>query len=397
MRKMIGIACCLLFVASLAAASGRPRIQNLRVMTRNQYLGADLTPVILAQTPAAFLAAAQAALAQIAANDFPRRSQALAQEVWLYRPEVIGLQEVFAFSVNGQFPGPPFVDHLAATLASLASLGQVYSVAASVEHLDVTLPIDATGDGIPELVRVLDRDVILVRQGVSFSKLAGNFGAGGLCGVPIPNPAPVPPFPAALQSSVSEDGCNFTALAQVNSPVGPIVVQRGFVGVDVSVGGRDYRVIDTHLEVRSPDPTNPASAIIQFLQSVELVGTLQVTTPPNRALVALGDFNSSPLDVPLGPIVPPYQVIAGSGYADAWNQNALGFFDPAGLTCCQQSDLANPVSQHSERIDLVFVKQGPATLPNFSWVTGRPLWPLVTPPFWASDHGGVVSWLRFLP
>ncbi len=400
LRKTIGIAGCLVFAASLAAAHPPqpvPRPDQIRVMTRNQYLGADLTPVILAQTPAEFFAAAQAALAQIAANDFPYRAQALAREVRNTQPDVIGLQEVFAFSLNGQFPGPPFVDHLQTTLDALASLGQPYQVAASVQHLDVSLPIDVTGDGAPELVRVLDRDVILVRSGISATKLAGSFLAGGLCGVPIPNPAPVPPFPAVLQSTDSEDGCNYAVLAQVNSPVGPIVIQRGFVGVDVRVRGRDYRVVDTHLEVRSPDPTNPASAIIQFLQSVELVGTLQVTTPAGRTLVALGDFNSAPVDTPLGPIVPPYQVIAGSGYTDAWDVNRIAFFDPEGFSCCEQSDLANSVSQHSERIDLVFVKDAPASLASFAFVTGRlPLLPLSTPPNWASDHGGVAAWLRFL-
>lgn len=400
MRKTIGIASGLVFAASLAGAhpphpAARP--DNLRVMTRNQYLGADLTPVILAQTPADFFAAARSALAQIAANDFPYRAQALAREVRNQFPDVIGLQEVFAFSLNARFPGPPFVDHLQTTLDALASLGQHYQVAATVQHLDVSLPIDVTGDGAPELVRVLDRDVILVRRGVYATKLAGDFAAGGLCGVPIPNPAPVPPLPVVLQSTPSEDGCNYTALAQVNSPVGPIVVERGFVGVDLRVRGRDYRVVDTHLEVRSPDPTNPASAIIQSLQSVELVGTLQVTTPPGRTLVALGDFNSSPLDLPLGPIVPPYQVIASSGYTDAWDRNRLAIFDPEGFSCCEASDLANSVSQHSERIDLIFVKDAPASFASFARVTGlRPLLPLSIPPNWASDHGGVAGRLRFL-
>jgi endonuclease/exonuclease/phosphatase family metal-dependent hydrolase len=409
MHKTIGFAGALLFAAAQVAAippipfpghppNPVPAADNLRVMTRNQYLGADLTPVILAQTPAEFLAAAQAALAQIAANDFPTRSDALAREVRNTRPDVIGLQEVFAFSVNGQFPGPPFVDHLQTTLDSLAEIGEPYTVAARVEHLDVTLPIDVTGDNVPELIRVLDRDVILVRRGVPAQALAGNFLAGGLCGVPIPNPAPVPPFPPVLQSTVSEDGCNYTALAQVSSPVGPIVVQRGFVGVDVRVRGRDYRVIDTHLEVRTPAPGNPASAIIQSLQSVELVGTLQVTTPPGRTLVALGDFNSSPVDLPLGPIVPPYQVIAGSGYTDVWDVNRLSVLNPDGFTCCQASDLANTVSEVDERIDLVFVKDAPASLTSFARVTGqRQLPPLDVPPNWASDHFGVAARLRFLP
>ena len=64
--------------------------------------------MILAQTPEAFIQAATAALRQIAANDFPRRAKALAKEVLLTHPDVIGLQEVFDFELNGQNSGPAF-------------------------------------------------------------------------------------------------------------------------------------------------------------------------------------------------------------------------------------------------------------------------------------------------
>jgi endonuclease/exonuclease/phosphatase family metal-dependent hydrolase len=198
-----------------------------------------------------------------------------------------------------------------------------------------------------------------------------------------------------LQSTPSQDGCTYTVVAQVDSPVGTITVKRGFLGVDVRVAGKTYRVVNTHLEVRQPDPTNPGSAIIQFLQSVELAETLAATTPAGRTLITLGDFNSSPLDPPLGPIVPPYQVLVGSSFADAWDTNALAIFDPDGFTCCQQSDLANASSLLSERIDLIFVRDAGSFQP-LALVTGRvPLFPLATPPHWASDHGGVFGTLIF--
>jgi endonuclease/exonuclease/phosphatase family metal-dependent hydrolase len=352
-----------------------------------------LTPVVLAQTQQDFLAAAKTALTQIAANKFPRRAIGLAREAFLTQPDVIGLQEVFNFTVNGLNPGPPFVDHLQATRDALAAFGLNYVVAASVNHLDVTVPLDVNGDMIPDLVRALDRDVILVRAGLSYTTLGGSV-PDGLCGVMIPNPAPVPPLPPILQSAPSEDGCTYSVVAVVNSPVGTITVERGFLGIDVTVGEKTYRVVNTHLEVRQPDPTNPSSAIIQFVQSVELAGTLQATTPPGRTLILLGDFNSSPLHTPIGSIVPPYQVLTGTGLADVWTTNALGFLDPNGFTCCQQEDLANTTSLLDERIDLIFVGNSGAFLP-FALVTGRvPLFSL-TPPRWASDHGGVFSTLIF--
>jgi hypothetical protein len=394
MNRIIRFIASVLFCSVVpAAAFGGTDV--IKVMTRNEYLGADLTPVILAQTPQEFVAAATAALTQIAANDFPRRAEGLAREVFLTRPDVIGLQEVFNFTVNSFNAGPPFVDHLQVTLNKLSALGLHYVVAATVEHLDFTLPLDVNGDGIADFVRVLDRDVILVRRGVSYMPLQGNVLNGGLCGVSIPNPAPISPLPASLQSAVSQDGCSYTVVGMVNSPVGSITVKRGFVGVDVRLSGKTFRVVNTHLEVVQPDPTNPNSTIIQFLQSVELAGTLQATTPANRTLILLGDFNSSPSHTPIGPIVPPYRVLAGTGFADIWKANPLAQLDPDGFTCCNLSDLSNAKSLLTERIDLIFVREPGHFLP-LAVVTGRlPLFPLFRPPFWASDHGGVFGTLVF--
>lgn len=394
-KRLIGIALCVALFGVAIPAEAWASADGIKVMTRNEYLGADLAPVVTAQTPEEFLAAATAALTQVAANNFPRRAQGLAREVLLTRPDVIALQEVFDFSLNGRHAGPPFVDHLQATLDALAAVGLHYVVAGSVEHLDVTLPIDVNGDTIPDSVRMLDRDVILVRAGLAYEALGGDYQSGGLCGVPVPNPAPVSPFPEILQSSMSQDGCNFTVIALVNSPVGPIAVKRGFLGVDVQVEGKDFRVVDAHLEEKQPDPTNPNSAIIQFLQSVELVGTLQATTPAGRNLIVAGDFNSSPVDLPLGPIVPPYQLMVGSGFADAWIANPLRRFDRGGFTCCQEPDLSNRASELDERIDHLFTRSS-KPMRSLAFVTGRlPLFRLDTPPYWASDHGGVFGELFF--
>ena len=362
---------------------------RVKVMTRNQYLGADLTALILAQSPQEFVDAAKDALAIVAANDFPRRAKRLAAEVAFTRPDLIGLQEVYHFSVNGQSPGPPFVDHLHETMKALENKGQHYIVAATLENLDITVPIQGIGN-----VRVLDRDVILVRKGIDFTPLGGNFLDGGLCGLPIPNPAFGLFGPEQLISTPSQEGCNYTIMAGVDSPVGPIRIERGFVGVDVTVRGQLYRFVNTHLEQRQPDPTNPDSIILQFLQSVELVGSLLHTTPPDRKLILLGDFNSDPEDLQQGAIIPPYQVITGSGFADIWDINPWTRFDPDGYTCCEFEDLSNIPSDQYERIDIVFVRDEPSSARAF--VTGQlPIFPLSQQPSWASDHGGVFGKLVF--
>ena len=118
---------------------------TVKVMTRNQYLGADLSPLLLAKTKEDVIAAVMTALEQIAANAFPLRARRLAAEVALTRPDLIGLQEVYNFTLEGSNFGPPFVDHLTETLEALAAKGQNYEVAATVENLDITIPIEGIG------------------------------------------------------------------------------------------------------------------------------------------------------------------------------------------------------------------------------------------------------------
>jgi endonuclease/exonuclease/phosphatase family metal-dependent hydrolase len=394
MKRLFGLALGGLVVLAVFCTPAFANGDIVKVMTQNQYLGADLAPLQLAQTPEEFIAAGAAALAQAAANNFPLRAQRFATEVALTAPDLIGLQEVLDFKLNGVNVGPPFVDHLSETLNALAAKGQSYVVAATVVNLNITIPFDVDGDGAQDLVGVVEREVILARKGVTFTKLAGDFTTGGLCGFPILNPIPAPPFPAMLQSVPSADGCNYTIVAQVNSPLGPITFERGFVGVDATVRGKKYRFVNTHLDIRQLDPTNPSSAIFQSLQSVELVATLQALTPADRTLILLGDFNSSPEHAPIGPIIPPYQIIADAGFADVWDKNPLRFFNPGGFTCCQLADLSNTMSLLNERVDIIFVS-GASFLP-LALITGRvPIFPLSQPPNWASDHAGVFGHLTF--
>ena len=292
---------------------------TVKVWTQNLYIGADLTPVIATQSSDEFFAAAKATLEKIAANFFPLRAQRLATEIALYEPDLIALQEVEDISVGGMHPGPPFVDYLQSLRNALALRGQHYDVAAVVENLNLPVPIDLTGDEDPELVRVIDRDVILVRHDVTVNSIL-NFGCTD------------PP----------EQGCNYSAKASVDTPLGlTIDIVRGFVGVDVTVRGKRVFFVTTHLEQRILSPDFPASAFIQPAQAVELVGVLDALSNENPGvpLILAGDFNSSPEDVKTDGIIPPYLQISGSGFTDAWTKNPLALLDPKGLTCCQDAEL----------------------------------------------------------
>ena len=374
MKRLFGLvlACGMLFAGIFCAPAGAD--DTVKVWTQNLYLGADLTPVIEATTPGEFYDAATAVLEQMGANLFPLRAQRLATEIALYAPDLIALQEVEDISVDTTHPGPPFVDYLQSLLNALSLRGQHYDVAAVVENLNLPAPIDLTGDAVQETIRVIDRDVILVRQGITVNSIL-NFDC----------------------TDPSEQGCNYRAKASVDTPLGlPIDIVRGFVGVDVTVRGKRVFFVTTHLEQRILSPDFPESAFIQPAQAEELVGVLDDLSNDNPGvpLILAGDFNSSPEDVKTDVIVPPYLQISGSGFTDAWTKNPLALLDPKGLTCCQDPELDNRTSHLYERIDIVFVRNSRFT--PWEFVTTRvPIFPLWLAPNWGSDHGGVFARLNF--
>jgi len=136
--------------------------EEIRVMSRNLFLGAEIQQIASANTIEEFLSGAQKALEQVAANDFTERANALAAEIVEKKPHLIGLQEVYNFTVNG-FNGPlPFRDYLTDLLDALEARNAGYRLAAEVKNLDITLSIPGVG-----LVGIIDYDVILARGDVN--------------------------------------------------------------------------------------------------------------------------------------------------------------------------------------------------------------------------------------
>ncbi|MFO1392536.1 MAG: hypothetical protein U1F09_02050 [Steroidobacteraceae bacterium] len=388
----------LLFASLLAltgAANAGPPSQ-IDVMTQNQYLGADLVPIVQAGAavpfdPVAFNAAVVNALAQVAANLPEQRYQALGREILFRHPEVVGLQEVFEFSCTPPPAGDPnlppgngcnfgpiagaFNDHLQGTLDATYGM---YVAKAVVQNLNITLPIVTPVGGA--YVTVVDRDAILVRRDVAKSASVVPYGAS--CAYP------------------SVDGCNYDIVAETTIAGQTVRIERGFVGIDLRVGKSAYRVVNTHLEVRDPDPGNPASQYFQAMQAYQLAQTVSQGLTGQK-LIVVGDFNSAPVDMPYGPIVPPYMQFAAAGFTDAWTMRPgamQGQGAPlVGYSCCQLEDLSNKSSMLYERIDLVWSLTKPSkvldarligTTPAFkTWPPGQGVWP--------SDHAAVAATLRY--
>jgi hypothetical protein len=388
----------LLGAASLSAAA------EIDVMTQNQYLGADLTPVLDAATalpfdPQAFNAAVVEALGKIAATRPAERARALAAEIAQRNPDVVGLQEAYKFECLPQ-PGYPggagigcddpaikgaFADQLLNTAAALRGK---YVVAGKVTNLQVAaLPFAV--NGYPAVLALADRDAILVRKGLAAS--AVNFAPLGACTKP------------------SDQGCNFlTAPPPLSTPLGSIAIERGFLAVDVTVKGRAYRVFNTHLEQRLLAPTLPETRLLQVGQAYELLGTALGTWDGTKTVVVVGDFNSAPVDTipvppypptlpwaPALPVLPPYQVFVGTGFTDAWTMRPHA---DAGPSCCQAEDLTNRQSALYERIDMIFSLTRPSHVLDMK-LLGNTMGDKTRPPgnggLWPSDHAAAAAKLQF--
>jgi endonuclease/exonuclease/phosphatase family metal-dependent hydrolase len=149
--------------------------------------------------------------------------------------------------------------------------------------------------------------------------------------------------------------------------VGPVQATRGYNALDARVGKVRFHFVNTHLEAYSPD--------VRLAQAKELVaGPLK----SKLRTVLVGDLNSGP-DLTQAADRPPYQAIAHAGFKPERT---------AKDSCCFGDTLNTGGWDH-----------------NVDWIMARPKVKLVRSVLTGaettaaglhpSDHGGVVSTLRF--
>ena len=83
-------------------------------MTRNLYLGADLTPGDRRRKPRTSWSQPTAQiLREVTANNFPTRAEGLADEILEQKPDLVGLQEVALWRTAPPTPAgtAPTLDH----------------------------------------------------------------------------------------------------------------------------------------------------------------------------------------------------------------------------------------------------------------------------------------------
>lgn len=337
------------------------------VTTRNIYLGANLTPAIVAPTLPEFVAANGQILREVTQNDFPTRAKGLAAEILSTQPDLVGLQEVALWrtappSLTPVLTGVPSAstvryDYLAELLAELNRGPDRYEVVVVQEEFDLEAPADengVAGDGPNPAIadaeingRLTMRDVILRRLGA---------------GVHTMNP----------------QSANFATNLVVPVAGVPVTVKRGWTATDAKVRGSGwFRFVNTHLEAFQP--------LIRAAQAAELVAPTGPATG-QLPVVLVGDLNSDD-DTVEGADRLAYETLLAAGFVNRSTD------DP--LSCCLDSSLlaegaGGSVADFDHQVDHVLTDEPRIDLLR-GVVTG--LFPVNG--FWNSDHAGVTSALSF--
>jgi endonuclease/exonuclease/phosphatase family metal-dependent hydrolase len=323
---------------------------ELRVMTRNLYVGADVDRVIAGEE-----GALQAVMDQLFSTSYTDRARGLANEIFSARPHLIGIQE--ASYIAGLIPGvgPIQMDYVVILRQILASYGLVYNEFRSNENVNVTMPLGGT-----DYIQLVDYDAILVRNDVETS-----------------------------------DYFTKNYLANFSVPLTPTIllpINRSFSAITAKVGKKSYRFVNTHLE---PVPDYMPDLIeVQMGQAQELLGYLQSETLP---VIVVGDFNTEAT----GAAGETYNMIVNNGYVDVWTRN-LRRRNRHGFTASHDKDLRNTTVTLDQRIDLIFVRSNVGFCgwhvigPVYAWVVGDELHDRVNilgteEWIWPSDHAGVVA------
>ena len=262
--------------ASAGPAKSKAPADALDVMTQNQYLGADIAPLIGAIDTDGFNAAVVKALEQISDNRTVARVTRLAGQISDRGPHLVGLQEVWKFTCIPAVPelaGYPcndpaiagaFNDHLAITTGAL---GASYTVAAIVQNFTIESYDCVSGYSI----LLQWRAGLPAGHGPRRDPGACRRRRGALCVSRAPSTPGQPP-----RNNVSVDGCNYV----IDLPLGALgSVRRGFVAVDATVGSALYRFVNTHLEVEAG---GPIPGEIQAAQAYQLLDTVTGVPAPGR-------------------------------------------------------------------------------------------------------------------
>lgn len=342
-------------VAALLVGTGPAMGQTLpgigTVMTYNVNEGSDFLQVLSATSVDEFLSGVGQIVQQVQGTNPPERMQAVAKQILSVQPDLVSLQEVDQWYTGAFDPiagtcGPQTLqyDMLESLLAALAAGGGHYQVAVKVTQYAFPPTPGLVPPSTYICAAVNDYNVILARTDL----------------------------PSWVFGWTNPQSGQFANLVTLSSPVGPIPLPRSWASVDAEFFGHTFRYIDTHLEsFVSP---------IREAQGGELRAGPAHTSLP---VVVAMDSNSQAFPLPQDAT---YLDFISAGYSDVWSQV---FPSLPGFTCCQSETDNNPVSELSQRIDLILTKNNVAPLGIA--LVGNSSLSRLPDGLWPSDHAAVVA------
>ena len=403
-RGRFGIAMVLGLVLALgltllpgaADAKGKKKGKGtqLTVMTRNLYLGADLTPALQASNIDQAVDAGGTIVNQVHATKFPSvRAASIAAEIKKRKPDIVGLQEAAWWrtgptnalaAVNGPVAtqtdpaGGDFLTDLlnainakggkkaSAAKKSKKKKGVQYVLANVKPEFDFELPVNDDGNGsglsgADHNERLTMRDAILVRKGV---------------GIKFKNPT---------------SGTFHTLLREVVGGAVTVDVTRGWNAIDVKAHGRSFHVVDTHLEAfdsQGSNNTNQGNSLgkgdIRAAQASELVGT-GGPAKSTRPVILLGDMNSDDDTVQPNGDRNAYAALTAGGFSERSTANPLG--------CCLNDPFLvggpNSINDFDHQVDHVLANTNKIRFVK-GFVDGR----APVNGLYPSDHAALTSVLK---
>ena len=361
--------------AGLAQAKGKGTPVN--VMTRNLYLGADLTPAIQSKSTSEFIEANGGIYRQVEATNFPVRAKGLAKEILQNEPDLVGLQEVALWRIAPPSLGPVFsgkpeattvkYDFLQLLLAQLNKKKALYKPVVVQDEFDFEAPANANGvpgDGpgggqgvlanAETNARLTMRDVILKR------------------------------LHSGVATSNAKSG-NFSHLLVVKvAGSKEISVTRGWTSVDAKVrGSKKFHFVNTHFEAFDNEAEYPSVRAQQAAELVEPGGPATSGLP----VILVGDLNSDVKTEVKPGDGQAYRVMTQAGFRERAANKPTG--------CCIDSSYDLKTGSNSEmnhKVDHIMTSDPKQVKLLDSKVTGRSK----TNGYWDSDHAGLFSTLNLL-
>lgn len=370
------LAVAALFAACTAGAAAKTtKGTAVKVMTRNLYLGADLTPAIQSTSTESFIEANGGIVRSVEATNFPLRAKGLAKEILGEEPDLVGLQEVALWREAPPTLGPVFsgkpeatkvkYDFLKLLLAQLNKGKTQYRPVVVQDEFDFEAPADANGvpgdgpGGTGLLAnaevngRLTMRDVILARVGA---------------GVVTSNP---------------KSGHFANLLVVKVAGAKEVAVTRGWTSVDAKVrGSRKFHFVNSHLEAFDNSAEYPS---VRARQAGELTAPGGPATS-KLPVILLGDFNSDVKTEVQPGDGQAYRVLTKAGFRERATSKPTG--------CCIENPLLNSGSnkEMNHKVDHIMTNDPKQVKLVRSAVTGRKM----EHGLWDSDHAGLFSELQIL-